>query len=255
MAPEKIKGLAAGDVKQKATIGVVVVIVLIVIWQVIGLFGGGGGGGEKPAAAVPQIGAKPGGAAAPTTAQAMAAPAPAPEAQVPKQSPVQFNAELMKLQQETEAKYVAALNQLQMLKLQKEIEDVKQGIASAKLATVTSENSITDLLTRPSSGGNVGGGYNAVVAAATAPPTQEAPPGPPPAPALPIIVDVPYVVMSISQHGGRWTAVLSNEGKLYNVVVGDTLPSDGSVVVSINQDGIVLEKDTHKRKISIISSI
>ena len=75
------------------------------------------------------------------------------------------------------------------------------------------------------------------------------------APAIPAVVaDAPYVVISVSMQFDRWSAVLGNQGKLYNVSVGDNL-SDGSTVVSINKTSVVLSKDDRKRKLSIQTSI
>src|SRR5438105_8732767 len=54
--------------------------------------------------------------------------------------------ELLKLQQETQAKYIAALNELQMLKIQREIAETNQAIVKAKLETVTDQKNIINLL-------------------------------------------------------------------------------------------------------------
>jgi type IV pilus biogenesis protein PilP len=151
---------------------------------------------------------------------------------------------LMQLQQETEAKYVAAVNELQMLKVQRDIAETNKAIASAKLDTVNSEKNIVTLLTPE---------QNANYSQRLANPAQAAaigPQGPGPA-----VVEVAYTVISVSEIQGRWGAVLGVQGKLYTVRVGDVLPTDGSKVVFINRSGVVLQKDGMRKTVSLVPII
>ncbi|MHB1948373.1 MAG: hypothetical protein ACYCQI_09695 [Gammaproteobacteria bacterium] len=269
--------------KQKVTIAAFVVIILIIIWQVMGLMGGGAptspatpakmaatnkqpnqmmtnappgapAGGASPAIAPNP----PGTPMQPGMNPAAAVP---PEQQQLKEVPVNLDANIVELQKQTEQKYIDQVNQLQSLKLQKEIAETNQAIASAKLATVTAEKSVSDLLTKqapqpipymPASAFNVAPGQGGVPAA---PPTEGGPASNVPPPPLTATAVVPYTVISVSMELGKWSAVLGLQGKLYNVYIGDVLPIDGSVVTSINKNGVILVKDGKRRKISIISSL
>ena len=143
--------------------------------------------------------------------------------------------ELVRLQQETQAKYVAALNELQMLKIAREIAQTNQAIAAARLATVTAEKNTLLLLSPPPPAYAQG-----LVTPVSGTPSMSSP---------------GYTVVSVSQLQNRWNAVLGYQDKLYSVSIGDVLPSDGSTVVSISRSGVVLEKDGAKRKISMVPII
>ncbi len=261
MADQKMRP-AGGDTKQKITIAVIVVVVLIVIWQVVGILGGS----SKQAAVAPA--AKPMSATSPNSASPQSGspnmamnpmmspnnmPVPAaPQAPQNSQSSapaVQVNPALLKLQQETEAKYIEAVNELQILKIRREIAETKQAISKSTLDTMTSEHKMSDLLVKPPAPGredyanSLGGpnaGPNGMMVATTTTTTTTEP---------------AYVLLSVSKQSQRWSAVLGNAGKLYSVTIGDTIPTDGSVVVSIDTDGVVLEKDGKKRRIAISSTI
>lgn len=225
--------------RQKGIAGAFVVIIAVIIWQIMGLFSGGST--PAPAAHAPSAAGMPnmssGGAPAPA---AISKPAALSEREQ----------ELMKLQQETEAKYLAALNELQMLKVEKEIAETSKAIAAAKLDTVTAQKGVVDLLTAPSASqlpfGNppmVQSGPN------TAAPTTTTAPTPPPS------AEVTYAVISVTQLHAKWNAVLSYHGTLYQVGVGDILPPDSSKVVSIDKSGVVLEKEGARKKVSLVSII
>lgn len=227
--------------RQKVTIGVFVVVVIVIAWQLIGLLKS-----DAPPAATPKAVATnvaPGQASMPGQA-AMPAPQPAPK---PVAAPLsQREIELMRLQQETEAKYIAAINELQMLKVQKDIAETNKEIAAAKLETVTAQKGIVQMLAPP------------------APPTQadyaqslanQTPPNGQQQPATMKAADSNYTVISVSKIQSRWNAVLGYQGNLYNVSVGDVLPTDGSKVVSIDRSGVVLEKNDVTKKISLVSII
>jgi type IV pilus biogenesis protein PilP len=153
--------------------------------------------------------------------------------------------ELMQLQQETEAKYVAALNELQMLKVQRDIAQTNKDIASAKLDTVSAEKNIVTLLT-PETNNNY--------ASRLTNPTQGVPTGPGNGPPIPI-VETAYTVISVTEIQGQWAAVIGAGGKLYNVHIGDVIPDDNSKVISINRGGVVLQKGETKRTVSLVPII
>jgi hypothetical protein len=252
------------DMKKKATIGGFVVVLAIIAWLAKGVFMDEGTAPiPKPVANTPANTGMPNAGAAPIAAN--------PVVQAPRQMPVASNAELIKLQKETEAKYLSALNDLQMLKVQREIAETNQAIASSKLATIAAEKDMTDLLTvKPApipegayanmlGGGMMGGGNMG------GPPTGQpgggpgVPPGGGKRPQRPAAAtatpSVPYVVLSVSQQNDKWEAVLGNSGKLYSVKIGDVLAADGSTVDSISKEGVVLAKDGKKRTITITSAI
>jgi hypothetical protein len=263
MTPEK--NLKDNKQKQKIIIGVLVLVVLVIAWQVLKPSGDTGVGSPTPA--VSATGAKPmmGSPNAPSSSSnnAMGAnsPPPAPTFEAPKQAPVLANAEALKLQQETQGKYLAALNELQMLKLQKEIAETKEGITAATLSTATTEKSITDLLTvqQAPSAGQFGPSQPQLQPAAPIPQPTSAPqiaPAPAPLPApKPNSPALPYSLLSVSFEGSKWNAVIGFQEKLYTVGVGDSLPPDDSIVEGINKDGVMLKKDKETRKIMMTPSL
>ncbi len=236
------------NTRQKVTAAILVIVVIVIVWQVIGLFRGGK---SAPAAITP----------AATTAKTPMAHAPTPQnatpqpAQLAAPQPVMSEREmqLMRLQEETQAKYVAALNELQMLKVAKEIAETNQAISKAKLETVTAEKGIVNLLSpqvpvgpadyarglvNPVTSGNVVRPGTTTTTTTTQTPAQ-----------------VNYTVISVSQLQYKWSAVLGYQGRLYSVSTGDILPADGSKVVSIDRTGVVLEKEGDKKKISLVPII
>lgn len=251
--------------RQKVIAGAIVVVLLIVVWQVMGLFGGSS---TPPAPVVKpvaqtntqtgqQMGRTAPGAApvASTPPGAQAGPLPPEPTQMqPMKAVIPSDQQALTTQQQDQQKqYVETINQLQMLKLQKDIDETKQSIAAARLATATAEKNITDLLTKPTvvsappspssaadyaklMGGQQGNGPT------TPPPIQNVP-------------EVSYTVISVAMRLGRWTAILGSQGKLYNVNCGDILPPDGSTVVSISKNGVVLQKDRTRKRISVVNAI
>jgi hypothetical protein len=294
MAPERqVKsGILSGmTTKQKAMAGVIVFVILVIIWQVMGLMGGSSSSGAiepvttpvpKKTSAAMNANAPKGGAVAainqpaqvnaanPQAAQLTTQEAAAQQPMV-REGTLSMDNQILELQKKTEEKYVDQLNQLQMLRVQREIAETNQAIASARLATVTAEKNVSDLLTKPSQPilplqqqqlpppQMPSGTYDntALGGQPSTPPTTEVVP-PPPATTVQIPlppVEVPYFVVSVSMQFGRWSAVLGYQGKLYNISVGDVLPVDRSVVASINKNGVVLVKGKKRRKISIITAI
>jgi type IV pilus biogenesis protein PilP len=260
MAADKTKGISDMTTRQKATIGLVVVVVIFLIWQVMGMFGGSKletpppvasaqpskspfGKPPVPGATTPTAitGGAPGASTSPSTPQATTAIPAAPVL-------TQREAELLKLQQETEAKYLTALNELQILKIDREIAETNKAIASAKLDMVTAQKNIIELLTAPPS--SRGG-----MSQQSGPPGQRASaqqaPAAPAAPVAAALKEPSYSVVSISQLQYRWTAVLTFQNNLYSVHVGDVVPADGSKVISIDKSGVMLEKEGVKKKVAM----
>lgn len=251
MAPEK-KYPNAGTgmtTRNKITIAGLIIVVIIIIWQVIDMMGG-----ESPPADITPVATNQP-SPAPKTVPASVTPQAQPIlSTTPSQqsAPVQTASAEMQttdMQKKAEREYVDRINQLQLLKVQREIEETNQAIASAKLATVTAQKGISDILTKPSMQTGV---------VFTPPPIQSAPPSPSPPVETPVsTVEAAlssYNVVSVSMLHGQWAAVLSSQGKLYNIVVGDVLP-DTSVVRSINKYGVILRKDGQVRKLSMTSSM
>ena len=174
-----------------------------------------------------------------------------------RQAQVISDAQFLQQQQMTEQKYIGKINDLENLKIQKEIAETNQAIATAKLATVTAEKNISDLLTKPAAPEIPAGAY----ANKLATPTLQGesivnePSVSSPAPAAPAIPQIEYKVISVSMQLGKWNAVIGYQGKLYNVTVGDILSEDNSVVTNINKNGVLLKKDGKIRKVNIMLAI
>lgn len=253
------EGMLAGmTTKQKGTIGAVVVIVFIVIWQVIGLIGDGGGGNEKSKPPVPVKPVVTQGVK--TMAQAGAgganASGQATQSVDVRQAQVVSDMQFLQLQQKTEQRYIGKINDLEDLKIQKQIAETNQAIATAKLATVTAEKNISDLLTRPAAPEIPAGAYANKLATPTVQgESVVSAPGASSAPAASVAPQVEYTVISVSMQLGKWSAVIGYQGKLYNVAVGDILSEDNSVVTAINKNGVLLKKDGNIRKINMMLAI
>lgn len=251
--------------KQKV-IGVVIILVfLFLAYMVYGMFSGK----KKPEQDIAMVNKAPGtthamSATAPNAAQPMQGMQPNAQgnmqpqmnipqpAQMPKPpAQTEREAQLMRLQQETEAKYLTAVNELQMLKIEKDIAETNKAIMAAKFETVQSQKGIVDTLTgKPEipPGGNYGAGLVNQ--------TGVIPGGPTPTAPTPVAQPQEnYVAVSVSQLEYRWSAVLGYGGKLYSVYIGDVLPADGSKVVAIDKSGVTLEKDGTRKKISLVSII
>ncbi len=240
--------------KQKV-IGILTVVIFgFIIYEVIGLFSSG-------KSAEPTI--TPPSPASATHAKQGTATSAAPAPAAP-QTPAQSNGltavnvitlpkgvlDLQKQQEQQEA-YLESINQLQLLKVRREIAETNQAIASARLATETANKSMSDLLTQPSLPPAPATSYTTKLEGSGTPiqSTENAEPAKPQA-----VLDVPFVVVSISMQLNRWNAVLGYQDKLYSISTGDTL-FDGSTVVSISKNGVTLMKDGKKRKLSIQASI
>lgn len=254
------EGMLAGmTTKQKGMTVAVIVIILIVIWQVMGLIDGGGSAPSVPEKPIISQGAKMAGPGSGSVG--VNAVSQATQQTELRQAQVISDARFLQLQQMTEQKYIGKINDLEDLKIQREIAETNQAIATAKLATVTAEKNISDLLTKPAvpeisqrayanklttptlQGESVSPGVNTDTESATS------------SPAAPVIPQVEYTVISVSMQLGKWSAVIGYQGKLYNVIVGDVLSADNSVVANINKGGVELKKEGKTRKVNITLAI
>lgn len=193
-------------IRHKLITSVLVLIAALLPWQVFALFG-------SSSASTPA-------AASSSTPKPSTIPKPATLPPQDQMATTPLEAELMKAQQELQTKYVAALNELQMLKITRDIANASNDIITAKLNAVTTEKKIVDLLAPPPPpmmGPGAAGG---------------------PSPSQP---QLDYSVVSISQLQNKWGAVLALGTTLYAVHAGDTLP-DRSKVVSIERSRVVLDR-------------
>lgn len=228
--------------RQKVTLVIFIIIIAIVGWQVYALFKS-----DTPAAPPPPKPAIK--AAAPQgTPPQMSGNIP-PPAQTPPALPPALpkppvlsskELELIRLQKQTEERYIAAVNQLQMLKIEREIAETNRSIATARLEAATSEKAMAGL-TQSS-------GYSQNITGPSSQPMVSAE-------TLPSITANNYVVISVSYLQGKWSAVLGSQGKLYQIYIGDVLPDTEIKVVDINKSGVTLKIGEEKRKISLVPII
>lgn len=221
---------SASSPRQKIVAGIVVVVLIFLIWQIYGMFSGGS-------------------TAVSTNTAQQAAPPPPPQPVQLVAKPIAMTPremELAKAQADIQAKYVATLNELQALKLTQQIAETNQAIMTAKLATVTAEKNIVEVVssaTMPMMPNNYV--QNLGGEAPKQPQTDVKP--------APLVVS--YSVISVSQLQYKWHAVLSYNGNLYSVTTGDILPADGSKVVSISKSGVELERNGVVTKVSLVPII
>lgn len=266
MTPAKPQILANMSNRQKVTAGIFAVILLFIIYQLWGMIGSSTPPpAPEPAKISTMSSTRPGGGAPMAPQQLTPQPA-----ELSKQPQVisQREADLIKLQQETESKYLAAINELQMLKIEREIAETNKAIMAAKLETVTAEKGIVELLKPPAAitTSNYAQTLVTPVSSGTAvtPGTtgtlQQQQPGqvtqtPPPPAAVPAAPEVNYTVISVSQLQNRWNAVMGFQGNLYNVNIGDILPPDQSKVITIDKSGVILERNGIRKKVSMVPII
>ncbi len=236
--------------RQKITMAVIALILSVLIWQLKGLFSDQATTSASPTSTSPSPATQ---SVLTQTGQPQQAPQPLQQvvqASMPKPVISQRELELLQQQQQIEAKYVAALNELQMLRLEREIAETNKAIIDAKLGTVTAQKTIVDLLAPPPPPQVAPGGY-AQSLANNSGAVRQVPAGAIPPPPE----EVSYTVVSISELNSRWNAVLGFQNNLYHVSIGDVLPADGSTVISINRSGVVLQKDGMRKKISLVPII
>lgn len=236
-----MQALSQMTMRQKVIAIFLAIVVIFLLYQVIGMFRGGRSMETAKVAAN-------GNNANSNNTQPVLKPE---AATLPKQVivPPGQDQEMIRQQQEIQAKYVAALNELQSLKLAKEIAEANQAIVAAKLATITAQKGILDLLSQPAPTQRdyAQGLVNPVSNASTQ--TNQVP-----APAIQP-ADSNITVISVSKLQGKWSAVIGYQGNTYSVSVGDVFPFNDYVVTAIDSSGVYLEKDGVKKKISLLSII
>lgn len=234
--------------KKKIMIGAIVVIFLIIGWQLKSMLFGGSSTIE-PTPTQPPISQAP--ATAPSTKPA--GPSNIKEAPLPARDALMTEGEkrLLALQVQTEAKYIAAMNELQLLRVQSEIAKNSKDIAQNRLDAVTAQKQTLQLLSAPQA---TVATYAQGLSSGAPQDAASATPAPGAAAAAPV-QQVEYVVVSVSQLQGRWTAVLGYQGQLYNVVVGDVLTTDGAKVLGIDRYGVTLDRHGTKQRVSLVSLI
>ena len=256
MAPE-IQKKEGSSSRQKMIIIATVLVVILLIWQVMGLFSSGSSSTPPPTTTAMTANA-PLPPTPPTSNQQGVMSYPAQAAGELRQAPQPTSAPLVDQQQMAQNVYIKKLNELEELKVEKEIAETNQAIAAARLATQTAEKQVSDLL-KPqappvssaqyatglvaptASGATVVPGSGQVVSTEITTTT--------------VIPEVEYTLISVSMQLNKWYAVVGYQGKLFNVAIGDILPPDGSMVANISKSGVVLKKDGKTRRISMVSSI
>ena len=243
--------------RQKVIAGVVAVVIIILLYEVIGMFGGSKTPEITPTPPNPGMMSAQNKPGMPMNANKPGAGNPGgmqPQAvQLLKQTPeaTEQEAALMKLQEETQAKYLAAINELQMLRLSLQLAEANQAIMKSKYDTIVTEKNIVDLLTKPAPQvvpGQYAQGLVNQTGVGNAPqPSQQQVASQP--------AEAEYTVISVSELHRKWAAVLGYQGALFSVSHGDVLPPDGSVVISIDKAGIILERNGIRRKISMVPII
>ncbi len=232
--------------RQKAIIAGVAVIILIILWLSYSMYQN-----SQPMVVTPT----------PTTAPiagAATAPGGMPPIHTPSQAKLttqpmtEREAQLMKIQQETESSYIKAMSELQLLKLNQQFAETNQAIMKAKLETVSAQKKIVDLLQTDAERANAAGqGANITPAAMEAAmrnmqaqqqlAQQQA------------IAN--YTVVSVTNLQGQWRAVLGTQGRLFSVKVGDVLPVDGAKVLSISSSGVTVQRNGISKRFSMVPII
>lgn len=227
------------DTKKKVTYAVIAIVAAFFGWQMMGMFGG------EEVDAGPKMQPNP--------------DIPKASTLVPQQAKTpqmtEREMQLIKLQQDTQTKYLSAINELQMLKIEKDIAETSRDVSKAKLEGITAQKGIVELLTPPKPEATPatyaqGLDHSAAQGTGTETTTTTTTTA-----ASPVATSDPYTVISVSRIRGQWTAVLGFSGALYSVKNGDVLPGDGSVVIGIQRDGVLLEKNGTRRMISMVPII
>ena len=248
------QALANMSTRQKATIGIVIVVVVVIIWQLYSMFGGGSSEMVTPSG---RMAANQPGSPGSMPAMPQAPPPPQTE-QLVKEAPMtDREKQLMQLQQETQAKYIQTLNELQMLKLSLEIAETNKKIMTAKYETVTAQKGIVDLLAPPTPAPTQETYAQGLEGQGEAKPAPAQQPGKLPQMPTGMVAqpqEMQVTVVSVTKINNKWGAVLGIGNNLLNVSMGDVLP-DGSTVLSIDKSGIILDKNGQQRKVSLVPII
>lgn len=210
--------------KKRIMTGLLIVILMIIIWQLFGLFSN-----NTPA----PLPSKSNNMSVSTT-QKM----PQSKPLIPENT---IKTAEEKLREAESARYLAAIDELQLLKVHKEIAETNRDIAKAGQETVNAQRNTLEVLSGIMPPSNASG-YAANLGAQAAPV-----PAPTPAPAA-TNTRTEYVVVSVSMLQGKWAAVLGNQGQLFNVSVGDVIPLDQSKVLAIDRGGVLIADTLGNRK-------
>lgn len=233
---------ALSGLRQQITVGVLILVLAMIIWQMIGLLSSSG----SSAATTPLLNTNKNAHQASTMPQPVDSPASLPQAHLTAKVG-ESDANLIKMQRDTQEKYLAALNELQVLKVNRDIAVTNQAIMTARLAAVTAEKKMTDILSPPEPTPQ---DYAQNLVNPVAGKSE---------PTAPTEVSVPevitYTVVSVSLLQNQWGAVIGSKGNLYSVKVGDILPPDRSKVIGIDKGGVVLLKDGERLRISMVPVI
>jgi type IV pilus biogenesis protein PilP len=236
--------------RQKITMALLLIVIILIIWQLFSLFHENNATSSNHA--VMANNKKMSGTNTTPTEPHVPQPAPLPKPPVVSEQ----EKELIKLQKQTEEKYINALSQLQMLKVERDIAETNKAIVTAKLDTATAEKNMANLLQPNISSASYAQG---LANPSSIPPST---PSLPPANnssataqnSAPTVTNN-YLVISVSLLQGKWNAVLGSQGKLYQVYIGDILPDDKAQVVDIDKSGVTLKYGDEKRKISLVPII
>ncbi len=250
---DKKQNDGAMPAKQKATIAVIAVVFLIIGWQILQLFSGGSSATTQKMVQKQTVINKELKLAS-SSASPVARKTNEDEISV-HESSISNDSKFKEMQRRVEEKYIGRLSELEQLRLQRQIAETNQAISAAKLATVTAEKDISNLLTAPTTQQTKVqqlSEYSQQIQQAAEVKAKKAIEEEEEKNKIP---DAKYSLVSVSKSLNKWQAVLSLGDRLYGVRVGDTLPPDGSKVTGISARNIFLERDGKKRTINIVASV
>lgn len=219
------------DKKRKITLALLALVFLVILWQLYGLFSSNAPAPTQNTANKTTL----------SNSQKM----PASKSLIPETAAKTAED---KLRENASNRYLAAVDELQLLKVNKQIAETNRDIAKAGQETVNAQRNTLEILSGimpPSSAS----GYAANLSAQPSQPIASAP------------VQAPsqsenYVVVSVSMLQGKWSAVLGNQGQLFNVSSGDIIPLDQSKILSIDRSGVVIsDKMGNKKRLSLVPVI
>ena len=235
----------SNNMRQKITVVAFILVLVFLAWQIWGMFASDSASSSAPTYN-PQL----------TPAQRS----------VPIEATIKPKTELTAAEQarqqqqaQAEDRYINLIQELQALKVEKDIAEANKSIMAAKLDTVTAQTKIVTMLGQPAT---PAAGYAPQLVNPVSSNSEIHPSAPPTSTMAqdnnnpPVINNnSSYTVISVSKLRSKWQAVLGNQNSLYNVAVGDILPADNSKVVSIDSAGVVLENNGKRRKISLVPII
>ncbi len=215
------------EAKQKLTVVLTAVIAVFALYLAYDTFFGGTTGEpvsvSAPVAAEPSVAKTPKRMSVTNNEEENGAPAvtPAPEQKQPTPAQLAVLAQSQQMQQQ----YVNLVNAYQMAQIEQKLAAANSQIAQAKLSTAKAMVSTQDYVAKLPRGGGVDDDAS----------------------------QAPQAVY-IGQQNGRWLAMLSMGGNYVQVNVGTRLP-DGSVVSSISDRGVILDKNGEPSYLPIAKSM